>query len=309
MALNTSPTRSDVGYLRRRVKPVAAAAPPAAQPAAAPAPAPGQSEPARPASSGLSLSPSTPSAPAAPAPARSAPSSSGLSLSPSTPPRSAAPAAPAPAATGPASAGPASAGPASSGLSLGPSTPAAPAAPARTTAPAGSLPFPAPGIDEVRELGDDDPVLRLNARESAIGSLIVTGAASAVWEDVELVTGAGTADGSTTGTPVTTAGNRPLVGFDDTDAIVSLRHVRRLRRALFVSRGTEPLGVQIFDGSTVTVSPGDEKRMFVLSLLRIGSVIELRAEPVDRSASDESILKQFAFTLTPFLVTRASRSR
>ena len=309
MALNTSPTRSDVGYLRRRVKPVAAAATPAAQPAAAPAPAPPQteprqSEPARPASSGLSLSPSTPSAPAAPAPARSAPSSSGLSLSPSTPPRSAAPAAPAPAATGPASAGPAS-----SGLSLGPSTPAAPAAPARTTAPAGSLPFPAPGIDDVRELGDDDPVLRLNARESAIGSLIVTGAASAVWEDVELVTGAGTADGSTTGTPVTTAGNRPLVGFDDSDAIVSLRHVRRLRRALFVSRGTEPLGVQIFDGSTVTVSPGDEKRMFVLSLLRIGSVIELRAEPVDRSASDESILKQFAFTLTPFLVTRASRSR
>ena len=294
MALNTSPTRSDVGYLRRRVKPVAAEETPAVQPASAATPEPRQTEPPRPASSGLSLSPSTPPAPA---PARTPAPSAGLSLSPSTPPHT------------PASTPSATPAPVSTGLSLGPSSPAAPAVPPRTSAPAGSLPFPAPGIDEVRELGDDDPVLRLNARESAIGSLIVTGAASAVWEDVELVTGAGTPDGSTTGSPVTTDGNRPLVGFDDSDALVSLRHVRLLRRALFVSRGPEPLGVQIFDGSTVTVSPGDEKRMFVLSLLRIGGVIELRAEPVDRSASDETILKQFSFVLTPFLVTRASRSR
>ena len=303
MALNTSPTRTDVGYLRRRVKPVAAAAVPVEQPASALPTEPRQTEPSRPSpspsssmssssvpsSSGLSLSPS---APPAPAPARSAAPSAGLSLS-----------SPTPAGNEPATA------PVSTGLSLGHSSPAAPAVPPRASAPEGSLPFPAPGIDEVRELGDDDPVLRLNARESAIGSLIVTGAASAVWEDDELVTGAGTPDGSTTGSPVTTPGNRPLVGFDDSDALVSLRHVRRLRRALFVSRGTEPLGVQIFDGATVTVSPGDEKRMFVLYLLRIGGVIELRAEPVDRSASDESILKQFSFVLTPFLVTRASRSR
>jgi len=293
VALNTSPTRTDVGYLRRRVRPAAEPAPAAQAPASRPEPS--APEPAaRPASTGLSLGPAAAPAsapPAAAAPA-SAPSSAGLSLG-----------APSPAGPTRASA----AAPATSGLSLGP-TASAPR-PASPAAPAGALPFPAPSIDEVRELGDDEPVLRLNPRESAIGSLIVTGASSAVWEDADRVTGAATSDGATTGSPVTTPGNRPLVGFDDSDVLVSLRHVGRLRRALFIARGAEPLGVQIFDGSTVTVAPGDEKRMFVLSLLRIGSRVELRAEPVDREASDESIHRQFAFVLTPFLVTRASRSR
>ena len=287
MALNTSPTRTDVGYLRRRVRPAAEPAPAAQAPASRPEPRAPELA-ARPASTGLSLGPA---ATPASAPA-SAPSSAGLSLG------------------GPSAAGPtraSAAAPAPSGLSLGP-TASAPR-PASPAAPAGALPFPAPSIDEVRELGDDEPVLRLNPRESAIGSLIVTGASSAVWEDADRVTGAATSDGATTGSPVTTPGNRPLVGFDDSDVLVSLRHVGRLRRALLIARGPEPLGVQIFDGSTVTVAPGDEKRMFVLSLLRIGSRVELRAEPVDREASDESIHRQFAFVLTPFLVTRASRSR
>jgi len=287
VALNTSPTRTDVGYLRRRVRPAAEPAPAAQAPASRPEPRAPELA-ARPASTGLSLGPA---ATPASAPA-SAPSSAGLSLG------------------GPSAAGPtraSAAAPAPSGLSLGP-TASAPR-PASPAAPAGALPFPAPSIDEVRELGDDEPVLRLNPRESAIGSLIVTGASSAVWEDADRVTGAATSDGATTGSPVTTPGNRPLVGFDDSDVLVSLRHVGRLRRALFIARGAEPLGVQIFDGSTVTVAPGDEKRMFVLSLLRIGSRVELRAEPVDREASDESIHRQFAFVLTPFLVTRASRSR
>ena len=287
MALNTSPTRTDVGYLRRRVRPAAEPAPAAQAPASRPEPRAPELA-ARPASTGLSLGPA---ATPASAPA-SAPSSAGLSLG------------------GPSAAGPtraSAAAPAPSGLSLGP-TASAPR-PASPAVPAGALPFPAPSIDEVRELGDDEPVLRLNPRESAIGSLIVTGASSAVWEDADRVTGAATSDGATTGSPVTTPGNRPLVGFDDSDVLVSLRHVGRLRRALFIARGPEPLGVQIFDGSTVTVAPGDEKRMFVLSLLRIGSRVELRAEPVDRAVSDESIHRQFAFVLTPFLVTRASRSR
>ncbi|PRY67147.1 hypothetical protein B0I08_10740 [Glaciihabitans tibetensis] len=152
-------------------------------------------------------------------------------------------------------------------------------------------------------------MLRLNARESAVGSLIVSGADVAVWESTERVTGSATASGGTAGSPVTTPGHRPLVGFDDADALVSLRHVRLLRRALFIARGDQAFGAQIFDGATVTIFPGDESRMFVLYLLRIGNLIELRAEPVDRTASDDMIMKQFGFTLTPYLLTRESRSR
>jgi hypothetical protein len=187
--------------------------------------------------------------------------------------------------------------------------PATPTASPRPSAPAGSLPFPAPTIDELRELDEDEPVLRLNARESAIGSLIVSGASFAAWEDPERVTGSVTASGGKAGSPLTTSGNRPLIGFDDSDALVALRHVTQLRRALFIGRGPELLGVQIFDGATVTVAPGDTSRMFVLYMLRIGNLVELRAEPVDRSASDDSIMKQFGFTLTPYLPPRESRSR
>jgi hypothetical protein len=161
----------------------------------------------------------------------------------------------------------------------------------------------------VRELDEDEPVVRLNARESAIGSLIVTGANFAVWEDPERVTGSVTASGGRAGSPVTTSGNRPLIGFDDSDAIVALRHVSQLRRALFIGRGPEPFGVQIFDGATMTVAPGDTSRMFVLYMMRINNLLELRAEPVDRSATDDSIMKQFGFTLTPYLPPRETRSR
>ncbi|POH63497.1 MULTISPECIES: hypothetical protein [Cryobacterium] len=247
MALNSSPVRTDIGFLRRRVKPAAPAA--VARDAAATEP-----EPRRAASAGLSLAPAT----------------TGTAASPARP---------ASVATAPATVSP------------------------------DSLPFPAPTIDEVRELGENEPVLRLNARESAVGSLIVSGADLAVWEDADRVTGSESAAGDTAGTPVTTAGNRPLVGFDEADAIVSLRHLQRLRRALFIARGPHTLGVQIFDGSTVTTARGDDSRMFILCLLRVGNLVELRAEPVDRTASDEAILSQFGFTLTPHVATRESRSR
>jgi hypothetical protein len=175
--------------------------------------------------------------------------------------------------------------------------------------PPNLLPFPAPTIDEVSQLGDTDPVLRLNSRQSAVGNLIVSGADLAVWEDDSRVTGSATAAGDTAGTPVRTSGNRPLVGFDAADALVSLRHVRHLRRALFVGRGPTPLGVQLFTGSAVTVAPGDGSRMFILCLSRIGNVLELRAEPVDKNAPDAAILTQFGFTLTPYVAPRESRSR
>ena len=252
MVLNRSGVRSDVGYLRRRVKPAPVVDTPA-QTSVVPLNATAQ-----------------PSAPRAP--------SAGLSLAPATTT----------------------------------SVPAARAQPATAATPALSpdtLPFPAPTIADVSQLGATEPVLRLNARQSAVGSLIVSGADVAVWEDESGVTGSATAAGDTAGTPVRTPGNRPLVGYDDADAIVSLRHVRRLRRALFIARGPQPLGVQLFTGSTVTVAPGDDDRMFILCLSRIGNLLELRAEPVETGASDAAILSQFGFTLTPFIATRESRSR
>ncbi|RFA16953.1 hypothetical protein B7R22_01200 [Subtercola boreus] len=304
MALNRAAVRRDLPYLRRRVKPVSvdvAAAVVAAAPSAPSTPS---------ASGGLSLRPAIAAAPAtapAAAPATPPATSGGLSLRPA--------AASTPTAKPAAASG---SRPTSAAAPSG-ARPADPTRPARPTLP---QPFPAPAIDEVRELGPEHPVLRLDARRSAIGSLIVSGVHAIAWESTNLVTGALTLTSGgvdTAGTPVMTPGNRALVGFDDGDAIVALRHLRTLRRALFIGNGPEPIGVQLFDGSHVTVAvtvasdPGagaaSGDRMFVLTLLRIGALIELRAEPVARALSPAELHREFGFQLTARFDARQPRTR
>lgn len=323
MALNRAAVRRDLPYLRRRVKPAAAVADVAGAGAAAGAGSAAPAPTTAPSGSGgLDL---RPAGAATPAPS----TSGGLDLRP------AGAATPTPSTSG--------------GLNLRPATSAAPTgrpagAPGRGSEPGGGSarrparpslpgPFPAPTIDEVRELGAGHPVLRLDARRSAIGSLIVSGAYAIAWESTDLVTGALTLTSGgveTVGTPVMTPGNRALVGFDDGDAIVALRHLRDLRRALFVGNGSEPIGVQLFDGAQVTLSAsvgggsagsgpagsgaGDGgsaggDRMFVLTLLRIGAFIELRAEPVARDVSPAALHREFGYQMTARLDARQPRTR
>ncbi|WP_155848611.1 hypothetical protein [Arthrobacter sp. 35W] len=307
MGPNSSRPRTDLPYLRRRIKPgAAAAAPVVAAPAAAPVSAPASASlslgrtatAAAPSGGGLSLS-RPPSAPAA----SSAPSgSAGLSLS-----------RPAPTATAQSS------GSGSSSLVLGGrgGSQAAPAPSShqatRTAPPSHAKPSPtrllfaAPGIDDVRQLDEHTPMVRLNARQSAIGTLLVTGAGAIAWETMDKTTGGATVRGDAAGTPSRTAGNRPLVGFQEQDALVSLRHVRTLRRALFMGRGPAPLGVRIFDGATLTVPAPSNGQMFVLSLLQIGGLLELRAEPLPERMTDQEIWAEFGFTMTHHVAAQRER--
>ncbi|OAN30783.1 hypothetical protein A4X17_04280 [Plantibacter sp. H53] len=278
MPLNTSPVRRDIDYLRRRVKP-------------RPAPVT-QAEPVA----------STTAAPPPAAPAASAAPSTGLTLGGPSTPAAATPAATASAASAP-----------STGLSLGGSSSTAPAAPSArpattpAAAPMTPQPFSAPTAEEVRVLGDETPLVRLDPRQSAIGSLIVGGATAIVWETVELVTGVATADG-VDGTPVTTPGNRPLLGFDGGDAILALRHVHLIRRALFVGTAGHPLTVQLFDGESFAAAD-DTGAPPVVSLLRIGSRLELRLEPLPAEIPLQTLLQQFGFEPTPYVVAREPRRR
>jgi len=95
-----------------------------------------------------------------------------------------------------------------------------------------------------------------------------------------------------------TPGNRPLVGLQDGAGIVSLRHVRLLRRALFVA-GDRPLTVGAFDGAAAALPArsGAGSRS-VLYVARVGSVLELRAEFVPADAPDAAIWGMFGFTMT-----------
>ncbi|ROP66705.1 hypothetical protein EDF19_2041 [Curtobacterium sp. PhB115] len=131
-----------------------------------------------------------------------------------------------------------------------------------------------------------------------MGALTVTGCTSVAWESVDFTVGATTAERAQAGRTVTTAGNRPLVGFDEGVALVSLRHVRQLRRALFMARGPERLVVALHDGTTFAVAEGDPDTMTVLAVSVIDGELELRAEPFPRSTHDGDVFAAFGFVLS-----------
>lgn len=186
-------------------------------------------------------------------------------------------------------------------LSPGPAPQRPPAGHPRTPGPATtpeSRLYPAPAFGALHQLAEGDAVVRLNPRQSGIGSLFVTGARGTAWEGEDRTTGAQSVHREQIGTPIPTPGNRPLVGFVNRDAVVVLRHVRKLRRALFIGAGGT-MTVQTFDGSAIavqgTLGPGQRT---VLTATRIGALLELRAESVPEDWDDGEIWREFAFTMT-----------
>jgi hypothetical protein len=228
------------------------------------------------------LSPGTAAAPGPQGPGSAAPGSGGLTLQ-----------SPGRAAPGPAA-------PGSGGLTLqSPTrTPTTQAPASRRTITVPERVFPAPAFGSVRQLDEANPVVRLDARQSAIGSLLVVGARSVTWEDTHRTTGARHTEGHMAGTPVITPGNRPLADMQDSSGIISLRHVRLLRRALFIA-GETPLTIGVFDGAAAAVAPrNDDGLRTVLYVSRIGAVLELRAEYVPAVADDPTVWAMFGFTMT-----------
>lgn len=182
-----------------------------------------------------------------------------------------------------------------------------PATATQSSVPKPGQPFPAPAFGELRQLDQAHPVVRLNTRQSAIGSLLVTGARSVAWEDEHFTTGAHHSGGHRAGTSVTTPGNRPLAGLQDGAGVVALRHVRQLRRALFIA-GETPLTIGVFDGAAAAVAPRNDAGLrTVLYLARIGAVLELRAEFVPADASDLAVWTWFGFSMTLPLDERVLR--
>lgn len=193
--------------------------------------------------------------------------------------------------------------------------------------PAAGL-FPAPGINDGRTLNEKSPLVRLAPLQSAVGSLLVTGTRAVVWEAADLTTGARTAESAPAevlGTEVQTAGNRPLVGYAGDVAVIPLRHAGELRRALFIPRPDTPMLVEIYDGGTVvlpfdTADPAnmsagpaapncDQQLVQVLSVLRVGNQLELRAEALPAGSLDlPAVLEEFGFTLTESMASTLRRN-
>lgn len=184
-------------------------------------------------------------------------------------------------------------GPSGAGTSAPRSTPPAAHAPVLESA----LLFDAPRFTDTRQMAENAPLVRLNARQSGIGTLLVHGARSMAWEDSDQVTGAESVHGETAGVASRTAGNRKLVAFHDGSAAITLRHVKRLRRAIFIAQD-QPLVVSLFGEAALAVAPTTpDGRGAVLYISRIDNLLELRAEYIE-SANDQTIWAAFGFTMT-----------
>lgn len=161
-----------------------------------------------------------------------------------------------------------------------------------------ALLFPVPGIKDIYELNLEHRALRLTPLQSSVGTLLVTGSTAVAWEDVRHVVGAQTSDGHRAGSAIMTSGNRELVAYHGSDALITLRHVRAFRRAIFINRSNSPMGVRLFSGDNVALPPATNGTQMVLLVHRIGNVLELRAEPVPHDWPDLQIWQEFDFSMT-----------
>ena len=131
-----------------------------------------------------------------------------------------------------------------------------------------------PGVTGRAELTTSSPVVRLNRRQSAIGSLTIDGTTLVAWETTDRATGVLTGPGSEPAMPV--FANRPVVEFHEGQLVVGLRHIHRLRRV--VAAVTDQVVVTIHDGATITCTGG------ALLLSVIDGCLELRREPAPTGA-------------------------
>jgi hypothetical protein len=130
------------------------------------------------------------------------------------------------------------------------------------------------------------PVVRLNARQSAIGSLSVAGSATFAWETRTRQNGVTRPGAAAPGMPV--HANRPLVEYIGADAVVGLRHYAKLRRLIF-GADTGKITLTLFDGSTITADTRDGVDVVHLSV--VGLALEVRVETL---GDGESIASTFS---------------
>ena len=240
MPLNKSATRPDIGYLRRRPKV-------GENPAVAP------SSVAEPRTGGLSLSrPDSQPESRTAAPVASPSSSMGSGLSLKRPDRE--------------TSTPASGNNASGGTNL------AMGAKAQRVLP--TVPY----FQKNVELTLDEPVVRFDYRQSAIGSLTIDGAQAFAWETTDKSGGLEVNGGVSTDIKPPKYGNRQLVEFVDDTVVLGLRHFRQIRRLVVASQENN-LTVNLYGGSKVVIDSDGGNNVLLIS--RIDNELECRIEKID----------------------------
>ena len=125
-------------------------------------------------------------------------------------------------------------------------------------------------------LDPEEPVARMDALQSGIGGLLIRGAAAVAWEDVDERCGVIGPGDASTGDDMPHYGNRSLVRPFDGDVLVTLRHVRRLRRLLIdAPANTVTMLLPYCAGSIRAADPAHRLR---LSVVLVDGRLEVRVE-------------------------------
>jgi hypothetical protein len=128
------------------------------------------------------------------------------------------------------------------------------------------------------ELTLDEPVVRFDYRQSAIGSLTIDGAQAFAWETTDKMGGLEVNGGISTDIKPPKYGNRQLVEFVDDSVVLGLRHFRQLRR-LVVASQEDNLTVNLYGGSKVVIDSDGGNNVLLIS--RIDNELECRIEKID----------------------------
>lgn len=128
------------------------------------------------------------------------------------------------------------------------------------------------------ELSLDKPVVRLDFRQSAIGSMTIVGPQAFAWEMQNRLGGIQTFNGQGN-SPIEppSAGGRKIIEFHKGNVIVGLRHASKIRRVVFASQAAD-LRVKLHDGSEIFMPSEQGKNVLLLS--RIGHELEIRMEAI-----------------------------
>jgi len=131
----------------------------------------------------------------------------------------------------------------------------------------------------------EKPVVRLNKRQSAMGSLVITNAASFAW-DTGLKSGEETPTQPNANIPA--FGNRKVVEFYKNEVVLSLRYFAQLKR-LIVAANSGIMEIKLYDGSTIVVDSDNGKNVIYIS--RINNILEIRLEKLTGTVAETFSVK------------------
>lgn len=123
----------------------------------------------------------------------------------------------------------------------------------------------------------DHPVVRLNARQSAIGSIVIEGANNFGWEAQGQSGLVNASDPTFNQSP--SFGNRKLVEFYKSEVVIGLRHADKLRRVVVGNSQGGILKLELLDGVVILLDTENGKN--VLTIYRLNNVLEIRAEKLE----------------------------